>query len=179
MLVEGADRERSARAVIIFERRPDRIGDERLQIRVAGGDRAAERGEVERPGRAHVAERRAAQIAIAAQPEDYRPAGVGARVVDGQVTAQPRLAASAPEWKSGWFEASNVPLAVLIGKVQCYSARPILLEDRGPQALPISGRFHISDTDRALQAVKAAYQVDVAYGKDAIAIRPAGARGNP
>ncbi|KQN13921.1 FecR family protein [Sphingomonas sp. Leaf30] len=123
--------------------------------------------------------RGAVEVGVAGEADLVLHKGDGARVVDGQVTAQPRIAASAPEWKSGWFEASDVPLAVLIGKVQRYSARPILLQDRRLQALPISGRFHISDTDRALQAVQAAYQVDVAYGKDAIAIRPAGDRGNP
>jgi transmembrane sensor len=101
--------------------------------------------------------------------------GDGARVVDGHVVAQPRIAEGAPDWKSGWFEASDIPLGVLIGKVQRYSARPILLQDRSLQALPISGRFHIADTDRALQAVQAAYHVDVAYGPKTISIRP-GAR---
>ncbi len=99
--------------------------------------------------------------------------GDGARVVDGHVVAQPRIAEGAPDWKSGWFEASDIPLGVLIGKVQRYSARPILLQDRSLQALPISGRFHIADTDRALQAVQAAYHVEVAYGPKTISIRPA------
>ena len=118
--------------------------------------------------------RGAVEVGVADQADLVLRKGDGARVVDGHVTAQPRIAVSAPDWKSGWFEASDIPLGVLIGKVQRYSARPILLQDAALQALPISGRFHVSDTDRVLKAVETAYHVDVAYGAKTIAIRPAG-----
>jgi len=118
--------------------------------------------------------RGAVEVGVAGKADVVLRKGDGARVVDGHVVAQPRVAAVAPDWKSGWFEASDIPLGVLIGKVQRYSPRPILLRDRSLQALPISGRFHVSDTDRVLQAVQAAYHVDVAYGPNAIAIRPKG-----
>ncbi len=118
--------------------------------------------------------RGAVEVGVAGDAEVVLRKGDGARVVDGHVVAQPRVAAVAPDWKSGWFEASDIPLGVLIGKVRRYSPRPILLRDRNLQALPISGRFHVSDTDRVLQAVQAAYHVDVAYGPNAIAIRPRG-----
>jgi len=118
--------------------------------------------------------RGAVEVGVAGETELVLNTGYGARVVDGHVSAQRRIAGGAPDWKSGWFEASDVPLGVLIDKVQRYSARPILLQDRALQALPISGRFHVSDTERALQAVQAAYHVDIAYGPKTIAIRPAG-----
>ena len=118
--------------------------------------------------------RGAVEVGVAGETELVLNTGYGARVVDGHVSAQRRIAGGSPDWKSGWFEASDVPLGVLIGKVQRYSARPILLQDRALQALPISGRFHVSDTERALQAVQAAYHVDIAYGPKTIAIRPAG-----
>lgn len=116
--------------------------------------------------------RGAVEVGVAGEADLVLRKGDGARVVDGHVSAQSRIADSAPDWKSGWFEASDVPLGVLIGKVQRYSARPILLRDAALQTLPISGRFHVSDPDRVLQAVQAAYHVDVAYGPKAIVIRP-------
>ena len=117
--------------------------------------------------------RGAVEVGVTGEADLVLRKGDGARVVDGHVTAQPRIAVSAPDWKSGWFEASDIPLGVLIGKVQRFSARPILLQDAALQALPISGRFHVSDTDRVLRAVATAYHVDVAYGPKTIAIRPA------
>ncbi len=116
--------------------------------------------------------RGAVEVGVAGEADIVLRKGDGARVVDGHLTPQPRIAVSAPDWKSGWFEASDIPLGVLIGKVQRYSARPILVQDAALQTLPISGRFHVSDTDRVLQAVQDAYHVDVAYGPKAIAIRP-------
>lgn len=116
--------------------------------------------------------RGAVEVGVAGEADVVLRKGDGARVVDGHVVAQPRIATAAPDWKSGWFEASDIPLGVLIGKVQRYSTRPILLQDRALQRLPISGRFQVLDTDRALQAVQAAYHVDVAYGPKAITIRP-------
>lgn len=118
--------------------------------------------------------RGAVEVGVAGEADLVLRKGDGARVVDGQVTAQPRIAISAPDWKSGWFEASDIPLGVLIDKVQRYSTRPILLQDAALQALPISGRFHVSDTDLVLRAVETAYPVDVAYGREVIHIRPAG-----
>lgn len=118
--------------------------------------------------------RGAVEVGVVGEADLVLRKGDGARVLDGHVTAQPHIAESAPDWKSGWFEASDIPLAVLIGKVRRYSARPILLPDRSLQTLPISGRFHVSDTDRVLRAVQAAYRVDVVYAPQAITIRPTG-----
>lgn len=123
--------------------------------------------------------RGAVEVGVAGEPELVLRKGDGARVVDGHVTAQPRLAGSAPEWKSGWFEASDIPLGVLVEKVQRYSTRPIVLQDRALLALPISGRFHVSDTAQVLRAMQAAYNVDISYGPKTISIRPADEPGNP
>lgn len=116
--------------------------------------------------------RGAVEVAVVGERDLVLRKGDGARVVDGHIAAQPHTAEAAPAWKSGWFEASNVPLGVLIDKVQRYSARPILVDDRAVLALPISARFRISDTDRALQAVQVAYGVAVSYDPKAILIRP-------
>jgi transmembrane sensor len=116
--------------------------------------------------------RGAVDVAVAGEHDLVLRKGDAAHVVDGHIAAQPRTAETAPAWKSGWFEASNVPLGVLIDKLQRYSARPILVEDRALLALPISGRFRISDTGRALQAVQVAYGVAVSYDRKAISIRP-------
>jgi transmembrane sensor len=119
--------------------------------------------------------RGAVEVAVDGKPDRVLHKGDGARVVDGRVTEQPRIVESSPDWKSGWFVASDVPLGVLISKVQRYSARPIELHGSTLQTLPISGRFHVSDTDRVLQAVRVAYNVDVSYGPEAISIRAADA----
>lgn len=121
--------------------------------------------------------RGAVDVAVAGQHDLVLRKGDAAHVVDGHIAAQPRTAETAPAWKSGWFEASNVPLGVLIDKVQRYSARPILVEDRAVLALPISGRFRISDPDRALQAVQVAYGLAVSYDARAISIRPGNTSG--
>lgn len=122
--------------------------------------------------------RGAVEVAVAGESNLVLRKGDGARVVDGHIAAQSRTAETAPAWKSGWFEASNVPLGVLIDKIQRYSARPIVVEDRALLTLPISGRFRISDTDRALQAVQVAYGVDVSYAPKTISIRPIHAEKN-
>ena len=76
LLVEGAYRQRAALPVIIFQRGLDGVRLEGREVGVAGSDRAAERGEVKRARRAHVVQRGAAQIAVAAQAEDQRPADI-------------------------------------------------------------------------------------------------------
>jgi len=104
--------------------------------------------------------------------------GDRARVVDDRITTQaPNPAAGAtaaarPDWTAGWFEASDVPLSVLIAKVQRHSAKPIRLRDPALAALPVSGRFRVSNPARALNAIRGAYALDIRYGRSAILIAP-------
>ena len=77
-----------------------------------------------------------------------------------------------PDWTAGWFEAADVPMSVLIAKVQRYSVRPIRLRDPRLAALPVSGRFQVSDPARVLAAIRGAYALEVRYDRDAIRISP-------
>jgi transmembrane sensor len=102
--------------------------------------------------------------------------GGRARVVDDRIFPQLSNAVpttrTAPDWTSGWFEAADVPMNVLIAKVQRYSARPIRLRDPAVAALPVSGRFRVSEPARVLQAIRTAYDLEVRYGAKAIVIGP-------
>lgn len=153
-----------------------RVSSDSMSVRVLGTAFNVDRQSATRT--AVAVYRGAVEVGVAGQANVILRKGEGARVVDGHIAAQAKLSDSVPDWKSGWFEASDIPLGVLIGKVQRYSVRPIVLQDATLQALPISGRFHISDPGRALQAVQAAYQVEVSYGPKAISIRPLDTRQN-
>lgn len=99
--------------------------------------------------------------------------GQGARVIrDGlaRPTGFDPIAHARPDWQSGWFEAADVPMNVLVAKVQRYTGRPIRFGNAGIAARPVSGRFHVSDPDRVLQAIRAAYGVDIRYDREAILI---------
>ncbi|MBB5684862.1 FecR family protein [Sphingobium boeckii] len=104
--------------------------------------------------------------------------GDHARVVDDRITAQatnPNAGVGRhdkPDWTAGWFEASDVPMSVLIAKVQRYSLRPIRLRDPKMAALPVSGRFQVSDPARVLNAIRGAYALEVRYDRDVIRIAP-------
>jgi transmembrane sensor len=103
--------------------------------------------------------RGAVELDVGASPHRILRKGEGARVVDGHISTQPSVSDAGPEWKSGWFDATNVPLGVLISKVQRYSKRSIIISEKGLADIPISGRFHIADTDRVLAAIDSAYGV--------------------
>ncbi|QDX26939.1 DUF4880 domain-containing protein [Sphingomonas suaedae] len=87
--------------------------------------------------------------------------GEQTRVAEGSVILRSHSTRQAPDWKSGWFEADNVPLEVLITKVQRYSSRPIVFGNDELAARPISGRFQVSDPARVLTAIRQAYGVKV------------------
>lgn len=105
--------------------------------------------------------------------------GDRARVVDDRITTLApnptvgAIASAKPDWTAGWFEAADVPLSVLIAKVQRHSARPIRLRDPALGALPVSGRFRVSDPARVLNAIRGAYALDIRYDRSAILIAPA------
>lgn len=100
--------------------------------------------------------------------------GERSRVLDGGITTAPAVRVAKvqprPDWTAGWFEATDVPLHVLIAKVQRYSAQPISVEDDRTAKLPVSGRFRIAEPDRVLSAIRDAYDLDVRRGHDAILI---------
>jgi transmembrane sensor len=91
--------------------------------------------------------------------------GEGARVVNDRLAARPAAFDIAqhgrPDWRSGWFEAADVPMGVLVDKVRRYSDMPIRFTDPALAERPVSGRFRVSDPDRVLQAIRTAYDADV------------------
>ena len=70
VLVEQAQRQEAARAVIIFQRGFDGVGGIGGKIRVAGADRAAITGDPHRGGGAQIGEARTADVAVGADPRD-------------------------------------------------------------------------------------------------------------
>ena len=99
--------------------------------------------------------------------KDERTQVHGGRMVPEAIHSVARI----PDWKSGWFEADEVPLNILFAKVQRYSDRPIEIDAvLGEQT--ISGRFRVSDPARVLMAVREAYGVNVDYTGKRIRITP-------
>lgn len=96
--------------------------------------------------------------------------GGAANVLAGRISLRPGPRQDRPEWEAGWFDASDIPLGVLIDKIRRYAPQPIVASDPTLLNLPVSGRFHISDVDRALAAIEAAYGVKVVREDHQIAL---------
>ncbi|RDE04395.1 FecR family protein [Sphingomonas aracearum] len=100
--------------------------------------------------------------------------GQGARVVADRLAAKPAAfdltQHRAPDWRSGWFEASDVPMGVLVDKVRRYADQPIRFADPALADRRVSGRFRISDPDRVLGAIRAAYGAEVRRNGEEIVI---------
>jgi transmembrane sensor len=62
-----------------------------------------------------------------------------------------------PEWKSGWFDASEVPLPVLIDKLNRYAAKPIVIRRHDLLQRNITGRFRVREVSETLRALEVAY----------------------
>lgn len=103
--------------------------------------------------------------------------GSRARVLDGRIAPQAPVLRYAvqdrPDWQSGWFEAADVPMGVLVDKMQRYCDRPIRLDDPTVAAMPVSGRFRVSDPRRVLQAIRGAYDLNVRDDGRSILLSPA------
>lgn len=96
--------------------------------------------------------------------------GAAANVLAGRISLRPGPTQDRPEWETGWFDADNIPLGVLIDKIRRYAPQPIVATDPSLLSLRVSGRFHISDVDRALAAIEAAYGVKVVRQHEQIAL---------
>lgn len=100
--------------------------------------------------------------------------GERSRVLNGGISTSPAIqlatAQARPDWTAGWFEATDVPLAVLVAKVQRHVSQPISFADQSLATLPVSGRFRIAEPDRVLVAIRDAYGLDVRQNGGAIVI---------
>jgi len=96
--------------------------------------------------------------------------GGAANVLAGRISLRLGPTQARPEWESGWFEASDIPLGVLIDKIRRYAPQEIVATDPVLLNLPVSGRFHISNVDRALAAIESAYGVKVVRQHDQITL---------
>jgi len=96
--------------------------------------------------------------------------GAAANVLAGRISLRLGPRQDRPEWEAGWFDASDIPLGVLIDKIRRYTPQPIVATDPALLRMPVSGRFHISDVDRALAAIEAAYDVKVVRENHQIAL---------
>lgn len=74
------------------------------------------------------------------------------------------------QWGSGWFVASNIPLADLIEKVRRNSGDAITIVDEEAANIMIVGRFNVSDPEAVLQGVSTSYNIDVSRRSDGIYI---------
>lgn len=118
--------------------------------------------------------------AVALEVADAEPVtlrrGARARVLEDRIAPQAPVLQNAvqdrPDWKGGWFEAADVPMGVLVDKMQRYSDRPIRLDDPTIAAMPVSGRFRVSDPRRVLQAIRGAYDLDIRDDGRSIRLTP-------
>ncbi|MDP1618665.1 FecR domain-containing protein [Phenylobacterium sp.] len=66
-----------------------------------------------------------------------------------------------PDWMGGWFDASDASLAELVEKLDRFSERPITLANPQLGERRISGRFQISEPDKVMSVMAAAYGVRI------------------
>lgn len=79
-------------------------------------------------------------------------------------------ATSLPDWRSGWYEAEDVPLERLIAEVNRFSRVPVQIDDATLAAKTVSGRFKVSDPESVLNGIEALYGIRIKPGKAVIAL---------
>lgn len=101
---------------------------------------------------------------VAMGPRGGKLVGIGkgrrGRIDGGQLTlARLDQDQGEPGWKSGWFDASAVPLRILIDKLNRYSDKPVVVARPGLTARIITGRFRVREVESTLRALAAAYDL--------------------
>ncbi|WP_140984058.1 FecR family protein [Asticcacaulis tiandongensis] len=79
-------------------------------------------------------------------------------------------ATSLPDWRSGWYEAEDVPLERLIAEVNRFSRVPVQIDDATLAAKTVSGRFKVSDPESVLSGIEALYDIKIKRGKTVISL---------
>lgn len=111
------------------------------------------------------------RVGLGLRDGDLRPvdAGTVGRLDGTRLTVSPLDPSQRqPEWKNGWFDAVEVPLSVLIDKLNRYSAKMIVVRRQDLLNRNITGRFRVVEVKDTLEALEAAYGVRPRETSDSI-----------
>ena len=80
--------------------------------------------------------------------------------------------AQIPEsWPDGWAEYRSIRLDRLVAEANRYAVQPIMIDDSATAALEVSGRFHISQTERFADRIASLFDLRVVREADALHLR--------
>jgi len=88
-----------------------------------------------------------------------------------------RSLAAAPEaqipesWPDGWAEYRSIRLDRLVAEANRYAVLPIMIDDSATAALEVSGRFHISQSERFADRIASLFYLRVVPEADALHLR--------
>ncbi|MBE1527934.1 transmembrane sensor [Sphingopyxis sp. OAS728] len=74
-------------------------------------------------------------------------------------------------WPEGWAEYHSIRLDQLVAEANRYAVRPIIIDDSSIAALDVSGRFHISQSERFAERIARLFGLRVEREADAIHLR--------
>ncbi|WP_159978900.1 MULTISPECIES: FecR family protein [unclassified Novosphingobium] len=117
-----------------------------LAVNAGRVDLAVERGLV----RFEASEGHTAPVLV---PASHRSALIGGRVGD----AARFEAASVSDWREGWLQVSDMPLAQLIPRLQRWTSRTITVADEALLEKRVAGRFRLSEPGVVLDNLGALY----------------------
>ncbi len=81
-------------------------------------------------------------------------------------------ASQIPEsWPDGWAEYRSIRLDRLVAEANRYAVLPIMIDDPAIAALEVSGRFHISQTERFADRIAGLFGLSLVSEADAIHLR--------
>jgi transmembrane sensor len=99
--------------------------------------------------------------------------GQRAAVQAGAIVRVARPAGEAPDWISGWFEASDATLGQLMEEIGRFADRPVATNQAALAERRITGRFHVADPASALTAASLAYGLRVSTSPERILVQTA------
>lgn len=106
-----------------------------------------------------------------AKPELLR-AGERVRITQGALAAIETIdLTQLVDWRSGWIEIHDEPLAYLVDYLNRYSETPIRMHS-SLNEIRVAGRFRLRDTQTTLAMLKEYYQLEMMSDASGILLRP-------
>lgn len=91
---------------------------------------------------------------------------------DGRLQLAATPASDIPaSWPEGWADYRSIRLDHLVAEANRYAVLPVVIDDRSIAALEVSGRFHISQTERFADRIASLFGLGVERTADAIHLR--------
>lgn len=115
------------------------------------------------------------EVSVSEKDHVRLTAGQSVRIQAGKIVSYTdQLQDMLPAWRTGWLEVENVAMHEVIGKLQRYLTKEVVIDSQTIQGVKINGRFALDKPEDALALISHTHHLELHHEAQRIILRTKG-----